>query len=174
MNDLPKRLDIKAGVMEMGEKISFGSDTALMREASEKIRTLENSLLAAKREAEGLAMNLWRKHYKDESPTFDLCDSVAGVISQIDNMSCCLIKQVDVQHKTNIERFNFEQHLEATMKAEIKEYLMVLANHKCWSDNEDFMVYDYAAGNIDDAYNGGVDDGEIMLARSLLDTFGNL
>ena len=41
MNDLPKRLDIKAGMMEMGEKIAWGSDTSLMREAAAKIRALQ-------------------------------------------------------------------------------------------------------------------------------------
>ncbi len=40
MCDLVKRLDIKAGVMEMGEKIAWGSDTALMREAARKIEAM--------------------------------------------------------------------------------------------------------------------------------------
>ena len=35
--DLQTRLRIKAGVMEMGEKIAWGSDTALMREAAEQL-----------------------------------------------------------------------------------------------------------------------------------------
>lgn len=86
---------MKAGAMEMGEKIAWGSDTSLMREAAEKIRALEVKLLAAKIEAESLAMALWKKHYKDDSPDFSLCDSVAGVISQIDNMVCALVKPVD-------------------------------------------------------------------------------
>jgi len=34
MNDLVKRLEIKAGMIEMGERIAWGSDTALMREAA--------------------------------------------------------------------------------------------------------------------------------------------
>lgn len=38
--DLIRRLDIKAGVMEMGEKIAWGSDTALMREAQQCIGVL--------------------------------------------------------------------------------------------------------------------------------------
>ena len=41
MCDLVKRLDIKAGVMEMGEKIAWGSDTALMREAARKIEAMQ-------------------------------------------------------------------------------------------------------------------------------------
>jgi len=43
-NDLVKRLTIKAGVMEMGEKISWGSDTSLMREAADRIEELEAKL----------------------------------------------------------------------------------------------------------------------------------
>jgi hypothetical protein len=40
-DDLVKRLTIKAGVMEMGEKIAWGSDTSLMREAADRIEELE-------------------------------------------------------------------------------------------------------------------------------------
>lgn len=40
MSDIVKRLEIKAGVMEMGERIAWGSDTALMREAAAHITTL--------------------------------------------------------------------------------------------------------------------------------------
>jgi hypothetical protein len=52
-----------------------------------------NNLAEAKREAESLAMSLWEKYYKEESPNFELCDSVAGVISQIDNMTTGLTKK---------------------------------------------------------------------------------
>jgi hypothetical protein len=43
-DDLVKRLTIKAGVMEMGEKIAWGSDTSLMREAADRIEELEAKL----------------------------------------------------------------------------------------------------------------------------------
>ncbi|MBL3601080.1 MAG: hypothetical protein JMN25_14645 [gamma proteobacterium endosymbiont of Lamellibrachia anaximandri] len=36
-----KRLDINAGVMEMGERIAWGSDTSLMREAARKIESMQ-------------------------------------------------------------------------------------------------------------------------------------
>ena len=35
-------------------------------------------------------------------------------------------------------------------------------------DNEEFMVDDYAGGNIDDAYEIGFKDGRVDLARELL------
>jgi hypothetical protein len=54
-----------------------------------------NALEEAKREAESLAMSLWKKFYQEDSPNFELCDSVAGVISQIDNMTCGLIRKYD-------------------------------------------------------------------------------
>lgn len=41
MCELVKRLDIKAGVMEMGEKIAWCSDAALMREAARKIESMQ-------------------------------------------------------------------------------------------------------------------------------------
>lgn len=44
MSDLVKRLNIKAGVMEMGELIAWGSDTALMREAAASIEAKDRRI----------------------------------------------------------------------------------------------------------------------------------
>ena len=44
MSGLVNQLRIKAGVMEMGEKIAWGSDTALMKEAADRIEQLETAL----------------------------------------------------------------------------------------------------------------------------------
>lgn len=44
-----------------------------------------------------------------------------------------------------------------------------LANQIASRDNKDFMVDNYAGGNIDDAYGIGFIDGQIILARELLD-----
>jgi hypothetical protein len=46
--------------------------------------------------------------------------------------------------------------------------LKKLASKKCWQDDKDFLVYDYCGGNVDDAYWGGYDSGQILLARELL------
>jgi hypothetical protein len=58
------------------------------------------------------------------------------------------------------------------MNEEMKVKLERLAARECWSDNGDFMVDDYAGGNMDDAYSGGNADGEAYLARALLAEFG--
>lgn len=42
------------------------------------------------------------------------------------------------------------------------------ASKKAKIDREDFEPDDCAAGNIDDAYYGGSEDGEILFARELL------
>lgn len=36
-------------------------------------------------------------------------------------------------------------------------------------DNEDFSADDYAGGNIDDAYAYGLEDGEVLFARSVIE-----
>ena len=51
----------------------------------------------SKREAESLAMSLWRRHYQDVSPDFELCDTTAGVITQIDNMVAGVIQNNENQ-----------------------------------------------------------------------------
>lgn len=40
------------------------------------------------------------------------------------------------------------------------------------SDDPDFMVNDYAGGNIDDAYSIGFDDGYASACRYMLESFG--
>jgi hypothetical protein len=52
----------------------------------------EKDLAAAKIEAAALAQALYRKHYKSVAPDWGLCDSVSGIISQIDNMVSTLVK----------------------------------------------------------------------------------
>lgn len=49
--------------------------------------------------------------------------------------------------------------------------LVDLASQRIASDNDDFMVDDYAGGNIDDAFSLGCDCGEVQFARDLLDEF---
>lgn len=44
MSDLPKRLRIKASMIALGERISWGSDTALMEEAADVIEALSASV----------------------------------------------------------------------------------------------------------------------------------
>jgi hypothetical protein len=39
-------------------------------------------------------------------------------------------------------------------------------------DEEDFMIDDYAAGNIDDAYSLGMDAGQTLFARDILKVLG--
>ena len=44
MSKLVNQLRVKAGVMETGERIAWGSDTALMRGAADRIEKLERKL----------------------------------------------------------------------------------------------------------------------------------
>lgn len=46
--------------------------------------------------------------------------------------------------------------------------LTEMAAKKVASDSEDFSACDYSGGNYDDAYDLGVSDGEIILAREIL------
>lgn len=52
------------------------------------------------------------------------------------------------------------------------ERLEKLAARKIWEDDPEFgqdsFPNDYAGGNIDDAYSGGVETGQTQLAREIL------
>ena len=55
------------------------------------IATIKAENAAAMNEASTLALAIHRRYYLKESPNFELCDSVAGIISQIDNMAAGLL-----------------------------------------------------------------------------------
>lgn len=57
-----------------------------LRNGTETAQWAENEISRAYNEAAQLAMFLWNKYYKADSPNFELCDSTQGIISQIDNM----------------------------------------------------------------------------------------
>jgi len=50
----------------------------------------------------------------------------------------------------------------------IKEKLVNLAKKQTHMSNPDFCSYDACGGNFDDAFEMGMNDGEIYLARRLL------
>lgn len=58
------------------------------------------------------------------------------------------------------------------MNPKMKAKLASLAARRCLFDREDFETDDFAAGNVNDAYDRGVEDGETALARELLAEFG--
>lgn len=60
-----------------------------------EIEALKAERDAAMREASELAMSIWRAEFQKLSPDFELCDSPAGVISQIDNMYAAIRGQRD-------------------------------------------------------------------------------
>lgn len=57
--------------------------------------------------------------------------------------------------------------------AKILAIVEALAKEEVWADGldteGDVIVDDYAGGNVDDAYQGGVNSGEVLLARRLLE-----
>lgn len=58
------------------------------------------------------------------------------------------------------------------LSPEFIEKLKAQAKRVAWIDDEEFMPDDYAGGNIDDAYNGGSEDGETTMARQVLKELG--
>ncbi len=55
----------------------------------------------------------------------------------------------------------------------MKDYLEQLAKQAIGPDDDYFDPQDSSGGNYNDAYNYGVDDGYVMLARHLLKTFAS-
>ena len=59
------------------------------------------------------------------------------------------------------------------MNADIKNKIEFLAKQKAYSDKEDFNAADVSGGNFDDAFSMGIEDGEVLLARTSLAMFGD-
>lgn len=56
------------------------------------------------------------------------------------------------------------------MNAAIKDALIELSKKTAWSDNDNFAADDYSGQNFDDAYSGGFRDGQIEMAREVIDS----
>jgi len=61
----------------------------------QEIESLRSELSDAKQEASTLAVALHRRHYKEESPQWELLDTVPGIISQIDNMTAGMSETIE-------------------------------------------------------------------------------
>lgn len=57
------------------------------------------------------------------------------------------------------------------MEELLKTKLINLAKKKAFFDKEDECVVEWVGSNVDDAYELGNDDGQILLAREILETF---
>ena len=60
-----------------------------------EVARLTAELTEGKREAEYLANLLWERCYKKESPNFKMLNTIAGVVSQINNMIAGLVEERD-------------------------------------------------------------------------------
>lgn len=58
------------------------------------------------------------------------------------------------------------------LSPELIAKLKKLAKNKIRCENEEFTAIDWFGGNFDDAYNGGLDDGQVMLAQEILEEIG--
>lgn len=55
------------------------------------------------------------------------------------------------------------------MNDKVRVFVEQIAKRKALSDNEDFVPDKYCGGNYNDAYYGGVSDGETFMARKILE-----
>lgn len=74
----------------------------LLGMGSEREARLMAQLAEGMTAASSLAMHIWDKHYKADAPNFGLCDSLPGVISQIDNMYAGLRNQLREAHEKEL------------------------------------------------------------------------
>lgn len=54
---------------------------------------------------------------------------------------------------------------------ELIDFLQRKAKQSAWFDDPEPDIMAFSGGNIDDAYTGGQQDGEVLLAREILSKF---
>ena len=59
--------------------------------------------------ASKLAKTMWQKHYMKESPKFELLDTTEGVLTQIDNMTCGLVREKPAQPAQEAKSVTYEE-----------------------------------------------------------------
>ena len=65
--------------------------------------------------ASNLAKTIWQKHYIKESPKFALLDTTEGVLTQIDNMTCGLVREKPAQPEQEpVAWEQFHEHMAGT------------------------------------------------------------
>lgn len=55
------------------------------------------------------------------------------------------------------------------MNKKLMNKLRGLAKKEIFSDDEEFIAYEFFGGNFDDAYYGGFQDGQVSLAKEILE-----
>ena len=91
MNDLIERLRLGDGT---------SPDHELLLEAADALEALaQPEQDSTYTYASSLATTIWQKHYIKESPKFALLDTTEGVLTQIDNMTCGLVREKPAQPK---------------------------------------------------------------------------
>ena len=89
MNDLIERLRLGDGT---------SPDHELLLEAADALEALaQPEQDSTYTYASSLATTIWQKHYIKESPKFALLDTTEGVLTQIDNMTCGLVREKSAQ-----------------------------------------------------------------------------
>jgi hypothetical protein len=79
------------------------------RKIDNSIKVLEEALAKQEQDnayiyASNLATAIWQKHYMKESPKFALLDTTEGVLTQIDNMTCGLVREKPAQPEQDINQ----------------------------------------------------------------------
>lgn len=59
-----------------------------------------------------------------------------------------------------------------TLSQALIDRLIKQAKRVTWAESDDIDVYDFSGGNVDDAYDGGCEDGETNLAQEILTELG--
>lgn len=82
-------------------------------EMKELFASTEEQLSDAKREADSLALSMYKHNYaiKPDAVPFELCDTVAGVVTQIDNMYTGVKQERDILQKEHTMMLSFLNEL---------------------------------------------------------------
>ena len=123
-------------------------------DAVEVITALLGQIEASEREAESLAVSLHKRHYGDVTQ-WELCDSTAGVILQINNMVAGLNEQIEAKDEA---LFQMEKGKHGRDYYVNKKEILQIKNDELRKEIKLTADVVEAAKSIDDYTNGGLGD----------------
>ena len=94
--------DCKDGMTDSGGVHPWGEAVLIPCPNCQTITAIKEALAQPEQDntyiyASSLATAIWQKHYMKESPKFALFDTTEGVLTQIDNMTCGLVREKPAQ-----------------------------------------------------------------------------
>ena len=135
MTDLRKAAEVALETLVKQHEWMVRNDGMFQIPSRKAIEALRQALAQPESDCYGyasrLATYIWEKHYKEDSPEWKPFNNLEGVLTQIDNMVCGLVKaQPEQEPDTVMAKYEFQTYAAYKTDGEMK--IGVVPEHTAW------------------------------------------